>query len=57
MTTSEPYESVRRKGVQVTTTSAFRRQGDKLVGTTVAHYKSGGADSVLRLRTEATKAP
>lgn len=54
---SEPYESVRRKGVQVTTTSVFRMQDGKLVGTTVARYNSKGADSVLHLRTEATKAP
>lgn len=52
-----PYASVRRKGVQVTTISTMRKQGDKLVGTGVAHYKSAGADSVLRLRLEAVKAP
>ena len=52
-----PYESVRRKGVQVTTRSTMRRQGAQLVGTTVATYKTSGADSVLRLRLEATRAP
>lgn len=52
-----PYASVRRKGVQVTTEGAMRRQGDRLVGTTVAHYKTTGPDSVLRLRTEGTRAP
>ena len=52
-----PYSSVRRKGVQVTTHGVLRRQGDRLVGTTVAHYKTSGPDSVLRLRSEGTKAP
>ncbi|MDQ6830420.1 MAG: hypothetical protein M3081_16295 [Gemmatimonadota bacterium] len=51
-----PYSSVRRKGVQVTTHGIFRRQGDKLVGSTDAHYKTTGADSTLRLRSEATRA-
>jgi hypothetical protein len=52
-----PYASVRRKGMQVTTAGAFRRQGDKLVGTTTAHYKTTRPDSVLHLRVEGTKAP
>jgi hypothetical protein len=56
ISTSEPYQSVRRKGVQVTTNSVFRLQGGKLQGTTTAHY-SKGADSVLHLRSEGTKAP
>lgn len=54
---SDQYPSVRRKGVMVTTISSFQMQGDKLVGTTVAHYKVKTADSVLVLHTEATKAP
>lgn len=52
---SDPYKSVRRKGVMVTTRSVLRKEGDKLVGTTTAHYKTKGPDSVLVLRTEATK--
>ena len=52
-----PYASVRRKGVQVTTHSVFRRQGDRLVGTTVAHYKTSRPDSVLNLRTEGARLP
>ena len=55
--TSEPYPSARRKGVTVRTTSTFRLQNGKLVGTTVAHYNVKTADSVLVLSTEATKAP
>jgi hypothetical protein len=53
-----PYPSVRRKGVKVITHSVMRREGDKLVGTSTAHYQGvKGADSVLTLRTEGTKAP
>jgi hypothetical protein len=54
---SGPYESVRRKGVQVTTESVAHYRDGKLTGETVAHYKTTKADSVLRLRTEGTKAP
>jgi hypothetical protein len=57
VTETGPYPSVRRKGVQVTTTAVMRLQDGKLVGTSVGHYKTTGADSVLRLRTEATRAP
>jgi hypothetical protein len=32
-------------------------QNGKLVGTTTAHYVTTGPDSVIRLRTEGTKAP
>lgn len=52
-----PYESVRRQGVQVQTRSAFRLQGGRLVGGTVARYATSGPDSVLRLRSEGTRAP
>jgi hypothetical protein len=51
-----PFESVLRKGVQVSTTSTNRLVGGKLVGTTVARYANAGADSVLRISTEATRA-
>ena len=52
-----PYASVRRRGVQVTTHSVMRMQGDRLVGHTTAHYKTTGPDSVLQLRTEGTRRP
>lgn len=52
-----PYKSVRRKGVDVTTHGVFRKQGDKLVGTTKAHYNVKTADSTLTLSVEGTKAP
>ena len=57
MDVSDPYPSARRKGVMVHTTSVFHMQDGKLIGTTVAHYNVKTADSVLTLRTEATKAP
>ena len=57
ITDAGPYASVRRKGVQVTTHSAFRKDGDKIVGTTVAHYSTKGADSVLTLHSEGVRAP
>ena len=57
VTEAGPYESMLRKGVQVTTHSVIRLQDGKLVGTTVAHYTTTGPDSVLNLRTEGTRAP
>jgi hypothetical protein len=54
---SEPFQSVRRRGVQVWTEGVGRVQGGRLVGTATAHYKTTGADSVLRLRMEGTRAP
>lgn len=55
--TSDPYPSIRRKGVTVKTVGTLRMKDGKLVGTTVAHYNVKTADSVLILHTEATKAP
>ena len=52
-----PFESVRRAGVMVRTHGAFRLDGDRLVGTTVAHYVTSDADSVLHLHVEGTRAP
>lgn len=52
-----PYESVRRRGVQVRTNSVLRLQGGNIVGSTVAHYTTNRADSVLRLRVTGTRAP
>ncbi len=51
-----PYESVLRKGVQVTTHSVARLQDGKLVGTTVARYATHGPDSLRNLRLEGTRA-
>lgn len=55
--TSDPYPSIRRKGVTVRTVGTFRLQDGKLIGTTVAHYNVKTADSVLVLKTEGTRAP
>ncbi|MDQ6718957.1 MAG: hypothetical protein M3Z17_11515 [Gemmatimonadota bacterium] len=55
MMDAEPYSSVRRKGVRVTTHSVSRLSGGSLVGTTVAHYNVKTADSVLTLNSTGTK--
>lgn len=57
ITTSDPYTSVRRKGVRVRTTGTHVLDGDRLVGTTIAQYVVKGADSALVFRTEAKRAP
>ena len=57
VTEAGPFESVRRKGVQVTTRTVLRKVGDRLIGTSRARYASTGADTVLILRTEGTRAP
>lgn len=50
-----PFESALRKGVQVSTRVVSRLQGDKLVGTTTAHYQVTGPDSVAQLDFEGTR--
>ena len=57
VTQAGPFESARRKGVQVTTEQVLRLSGGKLVGNVVAHYQTAKADSVLQLRSEGTKKP
>ena len=52
-----PFESVLRPGVQVTTRNIMRLRDGRLVGTLIARYPTAGADSVVRLRLEATRAP
>ena len=52
-----PFESALRKGVQVTTHSVYRLENGKLVGTTVARYKTTRPDSLLVVRREGTRAP
>jgi hypothetical protein len=49
-----PYASVLRKDVQVWTHSTMHLEGDRLVGTTIAHY-SKGRDTVTTLRTVGTR--
>jgi hypothetical protein len=57
VTEAGPFESVLRKGIKVTTNSVMRLQDGKLVGTTIAHYATSGADTVRNLRIEGTRAP
>jgi hypothetical protein len=52
-----PYESVLKKGLQVTTHGVLRMQGGELVGMTTAHYATKSGDSVVMLRTRGSKVP
>ena len=55
MVDAGPYESVRRKGVMVTTHTVYRISGDQMSGMTVARYQNAGADSVLQLTSTGTR--
>ena len=55
VTENGPYSSALRKNVMVTTHSTMHLDGGKLVGTTIAHYDTKGADSVRHLRMEGTR--
>jgi hypothetical protein len=55
VTHAGPYESVLRPGVQVTTEGVLRLQDGALVGRTVAHYTTTGADSVVVIRMRGTR--
>jgi hypothetical protein len=46
VTEAGPFQSVRMKGVPVTTRTTYRWENGNLVGTTVAHYTINGADTV-----------
>jgi len=50
-----PYESVLRRGLQVTTHGVFRLRDGKLEGTTIAHYRTTKPDSVRRIVAEGTR--
>lgn len=52
-----PYQSILRKGVNVTVNSVMRMVDGKLAGTTVAHYATSGPDSVVHLRLSGTRVP
>lgn len=52
-----PYESVLRPGVQVTTHSVYRLEGNRLIATTVARYETSDADSVVIVHGDGTRAP
>jgi hypothetical protein len=57
VTEAGPFESLIRKGVQVSSRTVMRMQDGKLKGSTIAHYQVSTADSVARLNIEATRAP
>src|SRR5262249_47648709 len=57
VTKSATYESVWRKGVQVTLDGVTRLKDGKLVGTSVAHYNVKTADSVRHIKMEGTRTP
>ena len=57
VTEAGPFESARRKGIQTTTRTVLRMQGDRLVGSTLARYAMRDEDQTLVLRVEATRAP
>lgn len=50
-----PYESVLRKGVQVTVHSVMRLENGELVGPSTATYQNAGADSVVDLYVRGTR--
>jgi hypothetical protein len=52
----DPYPSVLRKGVKVSTNGVLRLKDGKLTGMTIAHY-STGPDTVRTLRAEGVKKP
>ena len=54
---SAEFKSQRRKGVKVKTETTLRLADGKLSGVTTAHYAKAGADSVLQLKSEGTRAP
>jgi hypothetical protein len=55
MADAGPYESALRKGIMVKTNGVYRLKDGKMVGTTIAHYDTKKADSVLTLTVESTK--
>jgi hypothetical protein len=57
MTESGPYESVRRRGVQVTTSGVYRLRDSVIEGTATARYSTRGVDSVMNFRVTGSRAP
>lgn len=55
ITDAGPYDSALRPNQKVTTRGVMRLVNGELHGTTTAHYQTTAADSVVRLRTMATK--
>jgi hypothetical protein len=57
VTEAGPYNSLLRPGTQVWTHGVWRLEGDRLMGTTTAHFQTTDPDSVITVRSEATRAP
>lgn len=55
MTDVGPYESVLRKGVQVSSHSVLRFADGRLAGMVMSTYKTAAGDSVARFNTDGTK--
>lgn len=51
-----PYASILRAGVQVSTRTVLRFRNNRLNGSTVAHYVTSSADSVVNLRSRGRRA-
>lgn len=57
VTQTDEFDSARRSGMKVVSTTVMRVQDGRLVGTTTARYKTTGPDSVLMLNTTGTRVP
>lgn len=57
VTDAGPYASLIREGVQVSTHTVYRLEGDRLTGSGIARYETAESDSVVSLTIEGTRAP
>jgi hypothetical protein len=57
VTRTDEFDSARRSGMRVVSTTVMRIRDGQLVGTSTARYKTTRADSVLMLNTTGTRAP
>ena len=56
VTQTDEFDSARRQGMRVVSTTVMRVRDGRLVGTSTARYRTTGADSVLVLNTTGTRA-
>ena len=56
VTRTDEFDSARRAGMRVVSTSVMRVKDGRMVGTSTARYKTTGPDSVLQLNTTGTRA-
>jgi hypothetical protein len=57
VTQTDEFDSARRSGMRVVSTTVMRVQDGRLVGTSTARYRTTGPDSVLVLNTTGTRVP